>query len=162
MSDLKDLAAVVEAVLAVAGEPVPLEALAAVVGEGVERSRLEEAVEAVRLRHEGEGSGILVEHVAGGWRLATRPEHEGALREYLGFRSRARLSQAALESLAIIAYRQPITLPEINFLRGVNSAGVIRTLVERRLVDRRRAQAGRRDAAVVPDEQGVPGTLRPA
>ncbi|MEP0772750.1 MAG: SMC-Scp complex subunit ScpB, partial [Acidobacteriota bacterium] len=49
-------------------------------------------------------------------------------------RARARLSQAALETLAIIAYRQPVTLPEINFLRGVNSAGVIRTLLERRLV----------------------------
>ena len=57
-----------------------------------------------------------------------------ALREYLGYRARARLSQAALETLAVIAYRQPITMPEISFLRGVNSAAVVRTLVERKLV----------------------------
>jgi segregation and condensation protein B len=134
MPELKDLTAMIEAVLAVAGEPVTLEALLAVAGEGTERAQLEEAVEAVRRRHEQEGSGLQVEHVAGGFRLATRPEHEGALREYLGYRSRARLSQAALETLAIVAYRQPITLPEINFLRGVNSAAVVRTLLDRKLV----------------------------
>ena len=134
MPELKDLTAMIEAVLAVAGEPVTIEAMLAVAGEGTERVQLEEAVQAVRRRHEQEGSGLQVEHVAGGFRLATRPEHEGALREYLGYRSRARLSQAGLETLAIVAYRQPITLPEINFLRGVNSAAVVRTLLERKLV----------------------------
>ena len=134
MSEIKHLAAMVEAVLAVAGEPVTIEALLMVAGEGTERAQLEEAVEVVRRRHEEEGSGLQVENVAGGFRLTTRPEHEGALREYLGYRSRTRLSQAALETLAIVAYRQPITLPEINFLRGVNSAAVVRTLLERKLV----------------------------
>jgi segregation and condensation protein B len=134
MPETAELAAVIEAILAVAGEPVTLDALLAVVGQGVERERVEEAVESVRRRHELEGSGIAVEHVAGGWRMITRPEHEGALREYLGYRSRTRLSQAALETLAIVAYRQPVTLPEINFLRGVNSAGVVRTLIERKMV----------------------------
>ncbi|MDD5562286.1 MAG: SMC-Scp complex subunit ScpB [Thermoanaerobaculaceae bacterium] len=146
MAEVKELAAVVEAVLAVAAEPVTIEALLAVAGEGVERSLVEAAVEFVVHRHEQEGSGIQVEHVAGGWRLATRPEHEGALREYLGFRSRSRLSQAALETLAIVAYRQPITLPEINFLRGVASAGVVRTLVERKLI----AVAGRKQVVGTP------------
>jgi segregation and condensation protein B len=134
MPELKDLTAMIEAVLAVAGEPVTLDALVVVAGERIERAQLEEAVEAVRRRHDQEGSGLQIEHVAGGFRLATRPEHEGALREYLGYRSRARLSQAALETLAIVAYRQPITLPEINFLRGVNCAAVVRTLLERKLV----------------------------
>ncbi|MBZ5587841.1 MAG: SMC-Scp complex subunit ScpB [Acidobacteriia bacterium] len=134
MPELAGLAAMVEAVLAVAGDPVTVDALVAVAGEGVERARVEEALEFVRSRHEQAGSGIRLEHVAGGWRLATRSEYEGALREYLGYRARARLSQAALETLAVIAYRQPVTLPEINFLRGVNSVAVVRTLVERRLV----------------------------
>jgi segregation and condensation protein B len=134
MPEIKDLAAMVEAVLAVAGEPVTVEALLVVAGVASERAQLEEAIEAVRRRHEQEGSGLRVEHVAGGYRLTTRPEHEGALREYLGYRSQVRLSQAALETLAIVAYRQPITLPEINFLRGVNSAAVVRTLLERKLV----------------------------
>lgn len=146
MPEVKDLAAVVEAVLAVAGEPVTLDALLAAAGEGVDRGLVEAAVEFVQRRHEQEGSGIKVERVAGGWLLATRPEHEGALREYLGFRSRARLSQAALETLAIVAYRQPITLPEINFLRGVNSAGVVRTLVERKLI----VVAGRKQVVGTP------------
>ena len=146
MPDVKALAAVVEAVLAVAGEPVTLEALLAAAGEGVDRALLETAVESVKQRHEQEGSGLRVEAVAGGWLLATRPEHEGALREYLGFRSRARLSQAALETLAIVAYRQPVTLPEVNFLRGVNSAGVVRTLVERKLV----VVAGRKQVVGTP------------
>ena len=77
-------------------------------------------------------------------------------------RSRTRLSQAGLETLAIVAYRQPITLPEINFLRGVNSAGVVRTLVERKLD----GVAGRKPVVGTPllyrTTQGVPGTLRPA
>jgi segregation and condensation protein B len=146
MPELTELAAVVEAILAVSGEPVTLEALLAVVGGGVERAQLEDAVESVRRRHEQGGSGIRVEQVAGGWRMATRPEHEGVLREFLGYRSRARLSQAALETLAIVAYRQPITLPEVNFLRGVNSAAVIRTLIERKLV----AVAGRKQVVGTP------------
>jgi segregation and condensation protein B len=134
MPETAELAAIVEAILAVSGEPVTLEALLAVVGEGVEREGLERALEFVRVRHETAGSGVRVERVAGGWRLTTRAEHEGVLREYLGYRSRTRLSQAALETLAIVAYRQPITLPEVNFLRGVNSAAVVRTLIERKLV----------------------------
>jgi segregation and condensation protein B len=146
MPEITDLAAVVEAILAVSGEPVTLDALLAAAGAGVDRSRVEEAVEFVRRRHEQEGSGIRVEQVAGGWRMATRPEHEGVLREFLGYRSRSRLSQAAFETLAIVAYRQPITLPEINFLRGVNSAGVVRTLIERKLV----SVAGRKQVVGTP------------
>src|SRR5512136_1406937 len=146
MPEIKDLAAMIEAVLAVAGEPVTVEALHAVAGEGIERAQLEEAIEAVRRRHDQDGSGLQIEHVAGGFRLATRPQHEGALREYLGYRARARLSQAALETLAIVAYRQPITLPEINFLRGVNSSGVVRTLLERKLV----VVAGRKQVVGTP------------
>jgi segregation and condensation protein B len=134
MAEREQLAAVCEAILAVAGEVVAVETLAASAGEGVTNEEVEAALELLRARHDGAASGLLLERVAGGWRLATRPELEGVLRSFLGIRSRARLSQAALESLAIIAYHQPITLPEINFLRGVNSAAVVRTLLERKLV----------------------------
>jgi segregation and condensation protein B len=134
MSDPAELAAVCEAILAVAGEPVPEEALLAAAGEGVDAAQLAAALEMLRARHEQPCSGLVLERVAGGWRLACRPQHEAALREFLGLRSRSRLSQAALEALAIVAYRQPITLPEINFLRGVNSSAVIRTLLERGLL----------------------------
>jgi segregation and condensation protein B len=134
MSEPLALAALVEAILAAAGEPVGIDALVAAAGEGTTRGDVEAALAALAERHAGPGSGLLVEQVGGGWRLATRPEHETALRAFLGLRSRARLSQAALETLAIVAYRQPVTLPEINFLRGVNSAGVVRNLIERKLV----------------------------
>jgi len=146
MFEPSQLAAMCEAVLAVAAEPVTAETLAAAAGEGVTVAEVESALEMVRARHAEEGSGLVVEKVAGSWRLATRPELEGVLRSFLGVRARTRLSQAALETLAIIAYRQPITLPEVSFLRGVNSAGVIRTLVERRLVK----AAGRKQVVGTP------------
>ncbi len=134
MAELESLAALCEALLAVAGEPVRVETLAEVAGMGTSAEDIEAALNLVGERHRQPGSGLMLERVGGGYRLATRPEHEGALRAFLGVQARSRLSQAALETLAIVAYRQPVTLPEINFLRGVNSAGVMRTLIERRLV----------------------------
>lgn len=134
MSEPLQLAALCEAILAVAGEPVGVDAILTTAGEGVTREEVEAALAALVERHARPGSGLIVEAVGGGWRLATRPEHEGALRGFLGLRARTRLSQAALETLAIVAYRQPVTLPEVNFLRGVNSSGVLRTLLERKLV----------------------------
>jgi segregation and condensation protein B len=134
MSEPLQLAALVEAILAVAGEPVGVDAIVTAAGDGTTRAEVEAALAELTERHGRPGSGLVVEAVGGGWRLATRPEHEAALRGFLGLRARTRLSQAALETLAIIAYRQPVTLPEVNFLRGVNSAGVLRTLLERKLV----------------------------
>lgn len=134
MPDERHLEAVCEVVLAVAGEPVTVETLVAAAGEGTTAAEVVQALERLAERYRAPGHGLLLEKVAGGWRLATRPELEAALRIFAGVRARGRLSQAALETLAIIAYRQPVTLPEINFLRGVNSAGVIRTLLDRRLV----------------------------
>jgi segregation and condensation protein B len=134
MPDDVALAAICEAVLAVAGEPVSPAALADAAGDGTTEAQVARAMESVVRRHEVAVSGLRVERVAGGWRFATRPELEGALRTFLGVRSRSRLSQAALETLAIVAYRQPVTLAEVSFVRGVNSAAVLRTLLERGLV----------------------------
>jgi len=134
VSELEKLAAACEAILAVASEPVSEQALLKALGEGADRESLAQALELVRQRHEGPGSGLRLEKVAGGYRLVTRPEFSPVVAEFLGVRAANRLSQAALETLAIIAYRQPVTLPEINFLRGVNSSGVVRTLLERKLI----------------------------
>ena len=90
--------------------------------------------------------GILLEQVAGGWRLTTRPEYDALLRKFHEVTERSRLSLAALETLAIIAYRQPITLPEIQDLRGVNSAAVIKTLFEKKLI----TTAGRKPVVGTP------------
>jgi segregation and condensation protein B len=72
--------------------------------------------------------------VGDGWRCATPPALDPYLRAFHGIAARQRLSQAALEVLAIVAHRQPVTLPEINFIRGANSSSVVRTLLERKLL----------------------------
>jgi segregation and condensation protein B len=84
--------------------------------------------------------------VAGGWRYVTRPEFDSLLRKFHEVTERSRLSLAALETLAIIAYRQPITLPEIQEIRGVNSSSVLTTLLEKKLV----TTAGRKSVVGTP------------
>jgi segregation and condensation protein B len=95
---------------------------------------VEEALALLAADAERPDRGVRLESVAGGWRYVTRPEHDGLLRRFHDVSERSRLSLAALETLAIIAYRQPITLPEIQEIRGVNSASVLNTLFEKKLV----------------------------
>jgi segregation and condensation protein B len=76
----------------------------------------------------------MLEQAAGGWRLTTRAEHDSVLKKYFAKKGENRLSLAALETLAIVAYRQPITAPEVSDIRGVNSTSAIRTLLERRMI----------------------------
>ena len=135
MIDRSEMEAALEAILFVSSEPVPRAKLMEMFEEGEEREEAARALGAVLARYDGEeGRGILVEDVAGGVRLATRPEVVGWLRRFFDVASGNKLSMAALETLAIIAYRQPMTGPEIQELRGVSAAGVLKTLLERRLV----------------------------
>ena len=134
MTDRAEIEAAVEAVLFVASEPVPKDRLLELFSER-EGEAVEEALAAVVARYGADHDrGFFAEEVAGGVRLVTRPELNSYLRKYFEVTGRSRLSLAALETLAIIAYRQPITGPEIQELRGVSSAGVLKTLLERRLV----------------------------
>ncbi len=134
MTERSEMEAALEAILFVSSEPVPRTKLLELFDEE-EREQAAEALEAVLARYSGdEGRGVLVEDVAGGVRLATRPEVVGWLRRFFDVSGGNKLSMAALETLAIIAYRQPITGPEIQELRGVSAAGVLKTLLERRLV----------------------------
>jgi segregation and condensation protein B len=129
-----EMEAVLEAVLFVAPDPLPRERLLELF-EREDREEAEAALAAVLARYRGdEGHGMMVEEVAGGLRLATRPELHPYLRRFFQVSGRGRLSMAALETLAIIAYRQPLTGPEVADLRGVQSNAVIKTLLERRLV----------------------------
>jgi segregation and condensation protein B len=98
------------------------------------REAVSDALESLRQDAEAPDRGIRLELVAGGWRYVTRPEFDSMLRKYHEVSERSRLSLAALETLAIIAYRQPITLPEIQEVRGVNSASVVNTLFEKKLI----------------------------
>jgi segregation and condensation protein B len=98
------------------------------------REAVSEALESLRQDAEAVDRGIRLESVAGGWRYVTRPEFDSLLRKFHEVAERSRLSLAALETLSIIAYRQPITLPEIQDVRGVNSASVVNTLFEKKLI----------------------------
>lgn len=134
MTARSEMEAVLEAILFVATEPIARERLLAVFDEG-EREEADAALRAVLERHAaGEGRGLMVEEVGGGFRLVTRPELNGWLRRFYEASGGNKLSMAALETLAIIAYRQPMTGPEIQDLRGKSPAGVLKTLLERRLV----------------------------
>src|SRR3954452_10273199 len=134
MTERSEMEAALEAILFVSSEPVPRTKLLELFDEE-EREQAAEALEAVLARFSGEeGRGVLVEDVAGGVRLATRPEGVGWLRRFFCLSGGNKLSMAALETRAIIAYRQPITGPEIQELRSVSPAVVLKTLLERRMV----------------------------
>ena len=137
MTERHDMEAAIEAVLFVSSEPVPRSRLLELFDED-EREQAAEALAAVLARYgqgeDGSVRGVFVEDVGGGVRIATRPEMAAWLRRFFDVSGGTKLSMAALETLAIIAYRQPITGPEIQELRSVNPSGVIKTLLERRLV----------------------------
>ena len=133
--DKETLAASIEAILLTANGPVEVAALVeALDDKDVGSEQAEKALASLASRWDQPESGIRLEKVAGGWRCVTPAALDSYLRSYHGIAARQRLSQAALEVLAIVAHRQPVTLPEINFIRGTNSASVVRTLLERKLL----------------------------
>lgn len=123
-----------------------IEALLYIVDEPLQRDRLfelfpdvdgveiEEAIEALKNRYNADGGGLLLRDIAGGVQLTTRPEVDDFIREYLKVKKRTALSRQALETLAIIAYEQPITTPEIREIRGYDPSGTIKTLLQRKLI----------------------------
>jgi segregation and condensation protein B len=133
VSPATELIAAVEAVLFAAAEPVhPKEVAAAF--EGATESDVAAAIDALRERYSEGSGGLTVEQVAGAFRLATKPEVGAIVRQFFRQRNRTRLSPAGLETLAIIAYRQPITAPEIQAMRGVDPSGSLKSLLEKSMV----------------------------
>jgi segregation and condensation protein B len=128
-----------EALLFVSDEPVAAVVLAHALG--VERREAEDLCEELARSYEGRGAGILLRSVAGGWRLSTHPEAAPIVEQYVLASRHARLTKAALETLSIVAYKQPVTRHQISSIRGVNSDGVLRALVDRGLV----AEVGREE-----------------
>jgi segregation and condensation protein B len=124
---------VIESLLFVADEPLPFKQLCKVLGD-VPEEDVKLALEELIADYESRGSGLEVREIAGGWRISTRPQHHEFIRKYLKSRPSARLSLPALETLAVIAYKQPITIPEILEIRGVSSSSAIKTLLEKRLI----------------------------
>lgn len=127
------LSATIEAVLLVADEPVADVTLAQV----LERPRDEIAATLAALadEYDASGRGFELREVAGGWRLYTRPECAPVVERFVLDGQQARLTQAALETLAVVAYRQPVTRARVSAVRGVNCDGVMRTLTTRGLIE---------------------------
>jgi segregation and condensation protein B len=134
------LKAILESLLFAAAEPVALAQLVTVL-ETVARDEVKKALSEMATAYGAGGRGIVLEEVAGGYQLRTPKEHALYVRKLLAAKP-PRLSRPLLETVAIVAYRQPITRPEIEQLRGVDCGGVLDTLVERRLVK----IAGRKEA----------------
>jgi segregation and condensation protein B len=128
-----ELRAVLEALVFASPQPVTPREIEKVLG-GVPRKDWQAALEEVRADYARDGRGLQLVEVAGGFQITTRPEYNDWVRELLDPRAPTRLSVQALETLAVIAYKQPVTLPEIIDLRGVKSGGVIKTLLEKRLI----------------------------
>jgi segregation and condensation protein B len=134
-----------EAIIYAAETPVTLEHMIqlvreTIVAEGVSddaeiKSRVRSSVEELVAAYNEPEHGIEIRQVAGGYRMSTKPEHHEVVRAFAkSLKPPNRLSMPALETLAVIAYRQPVTVPEINDIRGVDSGGVIGTLLDRKLI----------------------------
>src|SRR3989441_9532817 len=138
------LKALIEAIIYVAPEPVPLEAIVRSL-DGAERERVKAKLEELVADFERADHGIQIRQVAGGYKFSSKAEHHEVLRNFVkSLKPPVRLSKQALETLAVIAYRQPVTLPEIQEVRGVDSGGVIHTLMEKKLVVTAGGQGGGR------------------
>lgn len=148
--DIHDLIPLAEALIFAADGPIKAERMAEALE--IPLAEIKEAIEALEVDYAERPRGFFLQEVAGGYQLRTRPEYAEYLRK-LGRSRPFRFSRPALESLAIIAYRQPVTRSEIEYLRGVDSGSVLKTLLEKRLV----RILGKKD---VPGKPMIYGTTR--
>jgi segregation and condensation protein B len=131
--DTSQLQEILEAIVYVAEDPVKPEVLKEIFPEE-SLDKIELAMQRLMNEFNTRPGGMMIREVAGGYRMTTRPEHHEYIRTYLKSRPNARLSLAALETLAVIAYRQPVTMAEILSIRGKKSTTALQTLLERKLV----------------------------
>lgn len=129
---LAELVSIIEALIFVADEPLAVKILADVLVE--DRETIEAAIEELEQEYERRSGGLQVRQIAGGWQISTRAEYHEEIHAFLKTRPNAKLSLAALETLAVIAYKQPATVPEILEIRGVQSASAIKTLLDKKLI----------------------------
>ena len=136
-----NLSALLEAIVYLAEEPVKLDQIRKAIPD-VPREQLKAEMDALIERYRSSEHGLEIREVADGYRFTTKPEHHEVLKKFAkSLVPPTRLSLAALETLAVIAYKQPITIPEIQEIRGVHASGVIKTLMDRKLV----TAAGRKE-----------------
>ena len=146
---LTKLVALVEALIFVADEPVTTKLIAEVLEE--DRESVDAAIDAIKYEYESRESGLQLREIAGGWQISTRTEFHDEVRKFLKTRPSAKLSLASLETLAVIAYKQPVTVPEILEIRGVQSASAIKTLLDKRLI----VAKGRKETVGRPMQYGT-------
>jgi segregation and condensation protein B len=142
-------AGIIEALIFVSEEPISAKTIAEVLRE--ERSVVEGALAELSQEFNGRNGGLQLREVAGGWQFATRPEYHEHVRAFLRSRPSAKLSIASLETLAVIAYKQPVTVPEILEIRGVQSPSSIKTLLDKKLI----VAKGRKDTVGRPMMYGT-------
>ncbi len=130
--EISEIVAIVEALIFVADEPITVKNLAEVLGE--DREFVQSAVEHLRDEYDERDGGLQIRALAGGWQISTKTQYHEEVRAFLKTRPNAKLSLAALETLSVIAYKQPVTVPEILEIRGVQSASAIKTLLDKRLI----------------------------
>jgi segregation and condensation protein B len=136
-----NLSSLLEAIVYVAREPVSLAAIHKALPD-VDRLEIQQKLGELIERYRSSEHGIEIREVADGFRFSTKPEHHETLKVFIKSQiPPTRLSLAALETLAVIAYKQPVTIPEIQEIRGVHASGVIKTLLDKKFV----AAAGRKD-----------------
>jgi segregation and condensation protein B len=140
-----ELKAVLEAIVYVTDEPLTIDQICA--GLEQPRERVIDLLEQLAADYEQSSRGLSIKEIAGGFKMATKPEHHDAVRRFVkNLNPPLKLSLAALETLAVIAYKQPITAPEIMDIRGVQGASVLKTLIDRKLI----ATAGRKQVVGKP------------
>ena len=132
--------AALEAIIYAADDPATIEQLATALGE--EKLAVQASLDELVASYAAEERGIEVRAVAGGYKMYTKPQHHDVVRRFIkSLRPPLRLTMPALETLAVIAYKQPVTAPEIQEIRGVNTSGVLKTLLDKRLI----TTAGRKE-----------------
>jgi len=141
--------AIIEALIFVSEDPLTTKTIADVLRE--DREVIETALTELAKEFNGRNGGLQLREVAGGWQFATRPEYHEHVRAYLKSRPSAKLSIASLETLAVIAYKQPVTVPEILEIRGVQSPSSIKTLLDKKLI----VAKGRKDTVGRPMMYGT-------
>lgn len=128
-----EMQSIMEAIIYVADDPVRVEQFKEVFPDE-SRENIAKALAAMVETFNARPGGMAIREVAGGYRMTTRPEYHEEIRAYLKTRPNAKLSMAALETLAVIAYKQPVTLAEILAIRGKKSSTALQTLLERKMV----------------------------
>jgi segregation and condensation protein B len=136
----QEMQSALECIIYAADEPATLDQLANALG--AEKAEVRAALDLLAATYQTDDRGIEIRKVAGGWKFYTKPQHHEVVRRFIkSLQPPIRLTMPALETLAVIAYKQPVTVPEINEIRGVNVGGVIKTLLEKRLI----TTAGRKE-----------------